>query len=80
MQKGFNLRLYRSSFADLHFWSHVHPRVSENKAIAIVEVFPTYNSLMLVFEDQSLPEKEKVGRLADVEIKGFGGETAKKIG
>ena len=56
------------------------PGVSENKAIAVAKVYPTYSSLMAVFEDTSLAERDKVGRLADVEIKGIGGEKAKKIG
>ena len=56
------------------------PGVSENKAIAIAKAFPTYNSLMTVFDRPHLPEKDKVGRLADVEIKGIGGDKAKKIG
>ena len=32
------------------------PGVSENKAIAIAKAFPTYSSLMTVFEDQKLTE------------------------
>lgn len=56
------------------------PGVSENKAIAIAKAFPTYNSLMTVFDRPHLPENDKVGRLADVEIKGIGGDKAKKIG
>ena len=56
------------------------PGVSENKAIAIAKAFPTYSSLMMVFEDQKLTEQVKVARLADVEIRGIGGEKAKKIG
>ena len=56
------------------------PGVSENKAIAIAKNFPTYNSLMTVFDDPTSTEKDKVGRLAEVEIKGIGGDKAKKIG
>ena len=56
------------------------PGVSENKAIAVAKAFPTYSSLMTIFEDSSLSEKDKVARLADVEIRGIGGEKAKKIG
>ena len=57
------------------------PGVSENKAIAIAKVFPTYNNLMTVFDDPLVKsEKDKVARLADVEIKGIGGDKAKKIG
>ena len=56
------------------------PGVSENKAIAVAKAFPTYTSLMMVFEDPKLQEKDKVARLADVEIRGIGGEKAKKIG
>ena len=56
------------------------PGVSENKAIAVAKAFPTYSSLMTIFEDSSLAEKDKVARLADVEIRGIGGEKAKKIG
>ena len=56
------------------------PGVSENKAIAVAKAFPTYNSLMCVFDDPRSTEKDKVGRLAEVEIKGIGGDKAKKIG
>ena len=56
------------------------PGVSENKAIAIAKVYPTYNNLMTLFDDPTQQEKDKVNRLADVEIKGIGGDKAKKIG
>ena len=56
------------------------PGVSENKAIAIAKVYPNYNSLMTLFDDPTFQEKDKVSRLADVEIKGIGGDKSKKIG
>ena len=34
------------------------PGVSENKAIAVAKAFPTYSSLMTIFEDSNLAEKD----------------------
>ena len=56
------------------------PGVSENKAIAIAKVYPTLDSLMKLLGDQRLTEKERKQRLADVEIRGIGGEKSKKVG
>jgi len=56
------------------------PGVSENKAIAIAKIFPTFDSLMSMLSDEKVPEKTRKARLADVEIRGIGGEKAKKVG
>ena len=56
------------------------PGCSENKAIAIAKVFPTINALMAVLSDNTMTEKARKQRLADVEIKGIGGEKSKKVG
>ena len=56
------------------------PGVSENKAIAIAKVFPTLDSLMNILQDSRQPEKARKQRLADVEIRGIGGEKSKKVG
>ena len=56
------------------------PGVSENKAIAIAKVFPTLDSLYNVFSDSTVQEKVRKQRLADVEVRGIGGEKSKKVG
>ena len=56
------------------------PGVSENKAIAIAKVYPTLDSLVSMLSKTTEPEKVRKARLADVEIRGIGGEKSKKVG
>jgi hypothetical protein len=44
------------------------PGVSENKAIGVVKVFPTLKVLMDMLEDKKMTEKEKKGKLMNIEI------------
>ena len=56
------------------------PGVSENKAIAIAKTYPTVDSLMKLLSNKSITEKQRKATLADVEIRGIGGEKSKKVG
>lgn len=56
------------------------PGVSENKAIALAKEFPTLNAMLEILSDSKVPEKTRKSRLAEVEIKGVGGEKSKKVG
>ena len=36
------------------------PGVSENKAIGVARIFPTFKTLMEMFLDEKIPEKDKL--------------------
>lgn len=42
------------------------PTLSENKAIAIVKQFPTFNQLMTMFKDDTLSEKDKKSLITEI--------------
>ena len=57
------------------------PGVSENKAIAIAKVFPTFANLMQMLVDEKMDKKAKTKMLTEVEVKGNSmGEKSKRMG
>lgn len=56
------------------------PGVSENRAIAIAKAIPTLDSLMAMLSDKKVLEKDRKEKLANIEIRGIGGEKSKKVG
>ena len=56
------------------------PGVSENKSIAVAKQYPTLNALYTMLIDSTLTEKQKKEKIADIDIKGIGGDKAKKVG
>ena len=61
-------------------WLMCVPAISETKAIAIAKTYPTYKCLMDMLTDASLDEKQRKAKLQEIELKGVGGEKAKKLG
>lgn len=56
------------------------PGVSENKAIGIARVFPTLKSLMEMFLNEKMSEKEKLAMIRDIEVNQTMGDKNKKLG
>jgi hypothetical protein len=56
------------------------PGVSENKAIGLARVYPTFKSLMEMFLDEKVPEKTKLANLREIEVSHSMGDKNKKMG
>ncbi|TNV77009.1 hypothetical protein FGO68_gene4673 [Halteria grandinella] len=56
------------------------PGVSENKAIGLAKIYPTIKSLMDMFLDEKVPEKEKLAQLREIEVCTSMGDKNKKLG
>jgi hypothetical protein len=56
------------------------PGVSENKAIGLVKVYPTLKTLMEMFLDPKIAEKDKLASLRDIEVSHSMGDKNKKMG
>ena len=56
------------------------PGVSENKAIGLARVYPTLQSLMEMFLDPKVSEKEKLNHLQAIEVSTSLGDKNKKLG
>jgi len=56
------------------------PGISEMKAIGIVKMYPTFKSLIEIYESNEFTELEKERFLRDIEINSSGKNTKKRIG
>jgi crossover junction endonuclease EME1 len=56
------------------------PGVSENKAIGLAKMYPTMKSLMDMFLNEKVPEKEKLAQMRDIEVSHSMGDKNKKLG
>lgn len=56
------------------------PGISEIKAISIVKQYPTFNSLMAIYDSHEYTENEKENILRDVEIENKTKNTKKRLG
>ena len=56
------------------------PGVSENKAIALARVFPTFSLLMELLCNVRIAEKDKLAQLREIEVSHSIGDKNKKIG
>ncbi|CDW72735.1 UNKNOWN [Stylonychia lemnae] len=56
------------------------PGVSENKAIALAKIYPTFSSLMEMLQNDKIDQKEKINRMKNVEVVASMGDKSKKMG
>ena len=56
------------------------PGVSENRAIGVARIFPTFKSLMEMFLNEKVSEKDKLASLRDIQVSHSMGDKSKKIG